>query len=440
MCGLVGLAGEITFKEEKVFKDLLLLDAIRGKHSTGVASLHKVGNEWTVGIVKDKLNSIDFMDLPEFGTLMGKQHKILMGHNRHATRGAIVKENAHPFEFSKVVGAHNGSLTSVYNLHEHSKYPVDSQAAYSEMNENGVASLWGKLNGAAALTWINKEDQTLHFLRNDERPLWFTTLNKGRTLIWASEYWMIHVACGRQGVDIDAAPREVQIDQHYSFHVPLTADKKDVVTYQTEKLEAYVASKWTQNWGKYYNDYDSGYGEGKKFLEKEGVREYDEVEFTVDQIKDTMDNGKARSTVIGKTLKGTPVHIYAIDSKMYEDLLLDMWEGGDLVFKAKISYASASGFYLAVYSARAAGYSLADLAAALGDDPDDFEKLPEGVKYHTLSYKIGCSYCRDMVKAYYTSPTAKVCCERCWDEEVSRLSAEERAKLEPGYRYNKRLN
>ncbi|WP_236489813.1 hypothetical protein, partial [Escherichia coli] len=82
---------------------------------------------------------------------------------------------------------------------------MDSQAAFSELNQNGVASLWGKLNGAAALTWIDKTDNTVNFLRNKERPLWFTTANKGRTLVWASEFWMIHVACGRQDLKLDEA-------------------------------------------------------------------------------------------------------------------------------------------------------------------------------------------------------------------------------------------
>ena len=96
-----------------------------------------------------------------------------------------MKENAHPFEFSHIIGAHNGSLNSQYNLFEQDKYDVDSQAAFSELNQNGVTSLWGKLNGAADLTWIDKRDNTVHFLRNKERPLWFATANKGRTLIWA---------------------------------------------------------------------------------------------------------------------------------------------------------------------------------------------------------------------------------------------------------------
>lgn len=41
MCGLVGVAGEITMASEKVLRTLLILDSLRGEDSTGIASIKK---------------------------------------------------------------------------------------------------------------------------------------------------------------------------------------------------------------------------------------------------------------------------------------------------------------------------------------------------------------------------------------------------------------
>ena len=370
MCGLVGLAGDIAFKEEKVFKDLLMLDVIRGKHSTGVASLHKVGQAWETSIFKEKLNAVDFMDRQEFISLMGKKHSILLGHNRWATRGAIIKENAHPFEFEHIVGAHNGSLNSTTGLHEQTKYAVDSQAAFSELNENGVATLWGKLNGAAALSWIDKRDNTINFLRNDERPLWIATINKGKTLVWASEFWMLHVACGRNGIDLDKQPMELVIDTHYKFSLPSSEDKKDKVSCKRTKVDPYVAPKWTAgSYGyssRYYDDYNYVSPEGRKFLEMEGINERDYVYWTVNPtngIVDTKMGGKAYVNVRGKTLKGTPIGIFSIPEDKFADLILEMWEGGDTVFRSEVSYAGQTGLILSVYKTEVCEYTLGDLDA-----------------------------------------------------------------------------
>lgn len=439
MCGLVGIAGDINLKEEKVFKDLLMLDVIRGKHSTGVASLYKNGNVWSTAVFKDSLNAVDYMDKQEFTQLMAKKHHILMGHNRWATRGAIIQQNAHPFEFDNLIGAHNGSLISTYTLHDQAKYQVDSQCAFSEMNENGVESLWGKLNGAAALTWIDKRDQTINFLRNDDRPLWFTTLNKGKTLIWASESWMIHVACGRQGVDIDKNPREVLIDKHYKFHLPASAAKKDGVVMETTPVKAYVAPKWEGSYSYYGDSYyrnDYAYA-GERHYKAEDVGPGDFVEFTVNLengIKDHKSGNNVLSTVYGKSLKGTPIRIFDIDANRFEDLLLEMWEQPDLVFKAKVSYATDVGLILSVYSCEQCFYTTHDLAAAEEEKKDDKKTLPPGVKFHSFPYKVGCSFCGTLVKAYYTTPSAGVCCEECWDAEIGAMTNEQRSSLKLGYR------
>lgn len=362
MCGLIGMAGNISVKEEKMFKALLLLDVIRGKHSTGFASMQVPYNQPALySVVKDKYNAVDFMDTKPFNDLMAKKHYILMGHNRHATQGAIVPENAHPFEFEHLIGAHNGSLYSGWktSLHDGANQVVDSAALYSELNQNGVEELWGKLNGPAALTWIDKRNGSINFLRNRDRPLWWTTANKETTLVWASEPWMLHVAAGREGVVLDENPREVAVDSHYCFDVPTKWGVK--VTHNRTAVKAYVAPKWagSKRYDDYYNDYDS-----TKFLDKEGVKVGDTIEFTVEKISDHFDNGKQKCSIRGKTLLGNPFSAYQVDSLKFEELLLEMWEYDNMVFSAKVKYATAYGLIMDIETATCVHYTLQDLAEA----------------------------------------------------------------------------
>ena len=53
MCGLVGVLGNITHKEEKAFHELLIVDVLRGKHSTGVAMVSAGGG---VDVFKKAVN------------------------------------------------------------------------------------------------------------------------------------------------------------------------------------------------------------------------------------------------------------------------------------------------------------------------------------------------------------------------------------------------
>lgn len=439
MCGLVGLAGNIGFKEEKVFKTMLMLDVLRGKHSTGVASMHVNAGKMAFGVVKDSVNAVEFVDTQPFTSLMAKKHYALLGHNRYATRGAIIPENSHPFEFEHLIGAHNGSLVSQYQLHNQAQYAVDSQALYSEFNENGAAEGWGKVNGAAALTWIDKRDNSVNFLRNKDRPLFFTFLNKGETIIWASEPWMIHVACGREDVKIDSNPREVAINTIYKFNIQNKVGHK--IDFTREEVKAYIPKSYS-GWGTYstrsYNDNDYLIRQEeavKKLLESEGVKEGQEVEFTVEKINDynstdIRGHSAPRADICGKTMKGNDIRIYSVDTIEHEDLIMDMWEVEGAVFRATVKCGSTVGLILNIGTCESTGYTLDDLGddalAALDSLAEEEKKKEEEIKKpseeqsSTLKltksrWKISCSYCRTMSNEYYIEKSKLICCVKCHD-------------------------
>lgn len=200
MCGLVGVAGNTNAKWAKVFRDLLVFDTVRGFDSTGVAlvgyanskpiiekELGGATNLWEWQLSKE----LDYRGVSKLC------RKVYLGHNRAATIGKITVDNAHPFQYGDITGAHNGSLRTWDNLHDSHKLDVDSKAVFSHLSEHGIEDLWSKLNGAAALTWWDSEKETMNFIRNSERPLYMATNESKDVLIWASEEWMIHAAVGR---------------------------------------------------------------------------------------------------------------------------------------------------------------------------------------------------------------------------------------------------
>ena len=109
------MIGSLGANEEKAFKFLLELDTTRGPHSTGVFIGVRTPTQFmTNKLIKSLGTPWDLYNKPEWKTALHGMNKVLIGHNRYATRGAVSELNAHPFEFGRVVGAHNGTI---YNHH-----------------------------------------------------------------------------------------------------------------------------------------------------------------------------------------------------------------------------------------------------------------------------------------------------------------------------------
>lgn len=240
LCGLVGCAGNISVNMEKVFRRLLELDTTRGPHSTGVLSVKGTGD---CVVAKSLGTPWDLAENKNYSTCFTGVIKVLLGHNRWATKGKISKQNAHPFEFATLVGAHNGTLRSVANLDDYKDFDVDSENLYHDMNNNGVYDTIPKLNGAFALTWYDKVDNTINLIRNSERELYFTYTEDMRTLLWASEDWMLMVAAHQADVKI-RKPQLLPAGVLHTFDVPRQWDAT-INNVHTRKLELFSYTKPT---------------------------------------------------------------------------------------------------------------------------------------------------------------------------------------------------
>lgn len=242
MCGLVGVAGNINLPVERAFKRLLELDTTRGPHSTGIYVCKTDGKG---SLVKGVGTPWDLAETRGFDDAFRGIARVFLGHNRWATKGKINKHNAHPFEFDRVVGAHNGTLRSVYDLDDYEDFDVDSENIYHHMNNNGVYDTIPKLNGAFALTWYDKADKSINLIRNSERSLFYAFSEDGKTLLWASEDWMLAVASYQSGVKIGEIV-DLPEGHLHTFDLPqYSADKFEKV--RVRKLELYTPPAYKGN-------------------------------------------------------------------------------------------------------------------------------------------------------------------------------------------------
>lgn len=202
MCGIVGVVDltGLSFAQQKFFRQGLYTDGLRGLHSTGVATLTK---DFEPQVYKKALNASDFLQLSTTDKVLDKYGtKIMMlGHNRHATMGSLIDDNAHPFQHGNITMVHNGSLKNQWRLEDNAQFPVDSETITHNINKNGVDWTIPKLNGAFSLVWYDASNHTLNFIRNAERPMHYAVLNKS-SFIFGSESLMLEWLADRNNLKI----------------------------------------------------------------------------------------------------------------------------------------------------------------------------------------------------------------------------------------------
>lgn len=283
MCGLVGVFGDIGNSHKEAFRILSILDILRGDDGYGVC---RVTAEGEVTVEKEVGTPFDLYDQHYFeskkgffepnGTIKGNHIRLLLGHNRAATVGKVSKETAHPFEFEHIVGAHNGTLldSSLRSFSKYGEYTVDSQVMLAEINEKGeVPSVYSRVNGAMAVTLWDKRTSRLVMFRNNDRPLSIVTSNTGKTIMWASEDWMLEVALARvKQREAFGKPEKVNVNTLLEFEYHSFQKGVELVT------ETKLTSFFYQSQGSYYRfgnrgGYDAMWDQWDDLVDKKREKE-----------------------------------------------------------------------------------------------------------------------------------------------------------------------
>lgn len=248
MCGLVAVINKMSYgftKEQcAIFDTLLFIDQLRGMHSTGSFLVDNTNQmQW----IKEASNATDFRQTKVYHDHLNaafKSGSALVGHNRHATKGEISDVNAHPFTVDdRITLIHNGTL---YGDHKKlADTEVDSHAIAHVIHNNGddVEKALRELTGAYALIWHDYKNQTLNFVRNSQRPLFW--IETPTTWIWSSEPSMLNFVIERFSLKPVAPPQSLEAGNLCTFTL---AKGKWEITNKSLVLTAPAVetySKWT---------------------------------------------------------------------------------------------------------------------------------------------------------------------------------------------------
>lgn len=272
MCGLVGLAGHIGHYEEKAFRDLLVMDTVRGFHSTGMAIIGKDRQVSSSALFKLPVSGGDFVRHEQFSKMIpfttNNTSAVLIGHNRQATVGQVNTHNAHPFHTGSIIGAHNGTLPQQarQKLANWKDYTTDSEALLYNIHKDGAELALGSVWGAWALTYWDFDKDSLFMVRNDQRPLSYTYTKDRETLMWASEWQMLWAAADRNNLDIEDI-QDVPVDAVLEFKIPEDMSAKNPLK-DPEKVGTVSSCYYdygkssTHWWEDYYEKQEEGRKEG----------------------------------------------------------------------------------------------------------------------------------------------------------------------------------
>lgn len=156
MCGIFGAIGRGFNKD--IIRGLAIANRQRGIDATGF-----VGSDGK--IVKEAEDPMDFLAKRQFSEYCETWDDMwfILGHTRHGTRGLNKDENAHPFQYGKWIGIHNGVIQAPFS------YNVDSMYLWDQLNkkDGNYQEAWEEISGWWGLAWTDLEHVWLQTNNND---------------------------------------------------------------------------------------------------------------------------------------------------------------------------------------------------------------------------------------------------------------------------------
>lgn len=410
-----------------------MVDSLRGSHSTGACF---VDTQEEVSVVKCGADPFELFQNGKFKNKFKNILNVLMGHNRYATTGAVNKTNAHPFDFDSLVGAHNGTLTTKHLLDNPTDFVVDSENLFYHMSKHGVQATAPLLGGAYALSWYDKGNGTINFLRNKERPLYYTRTNDGATLFWASEYWMLESILDRNFIKYGEII-EFEVGKHYQlpidFGIPARVSLQP--DFDVEPVTQYKPKKIVHITG----------GNSRASLLTQQYMKHNALLAT-----DVTFYLTGSTTVGNHTnyLSGTMSGDHEVQVRIYKGKNLDLWESledaaletGIRYFKGEAKKLSCSPYCYLLIDLRSVVEVFLGMGNTLGNEADwgdqqnpvpDSELMYSGYRGEDLTEKeffdktaVGCAWCSDIPQLVeseeitWISANEHVCVSCCNDPEI----------------------
>jgi glucosamine 6-phosphate synthetase-like amidotransferase/phosphosugar isomerase protein len=276
MCGLIGYSGKSPANPMD-FNVIMKDNDSRGGHSSGFYNGDVF--EKCIGTTESLHNEIK-----------NGMSKLLIGHTRYATHGEHTIDNQHPFQYGKIVGAHNGVLSNYKEVGKKFDLPettVDSQMIFQVLNHTKDFNTLGMFSGTLATLFQDLDNQQYIYAYRRGNPLYVGKTKDGAYFssliepletigIESKDIWQLKerklykFENGRvvdtTSIDNNPVPSTKVVDTDWRSYGSLStrATKQTAIDYNTDY---------------YYNSY------GTANIETESVAFHDEVEKIEKMIK-----------------------------------------------------------------------------------------------------------------------------------------------------------
>lgn len=315
---------------DKLAAALAWVGSIRGYDSTG---MFYGGGDDMADHYKRAVSGWDFQYLPRVEAVLRRteQHRYIVLHNRAATKGEVNNRNSHPFHIGEIVGVHNGTVTNHHGLSPQGfHHTVDSAHLLAAIEAEGSAKVIPRIQGSFNLIWMDNEDQTIHQVRNNDRPYVFAKLKDKEILVGASEKAMLKWLVSRHHMEIEYSWTPAP----YVENVWSIEDDMITPAYTIEH-EAYVPPKLPAP-AKNGQTTTGGTGSSAKQPNTETI----EFFFHTAEHQSHVTNGVVYDNLRGETVNGEEVIVYSVKQGKYE---LDKWYKAEAF--ATVAIATKENYY-----------------------------------------------------------------------------------------------